>query len=74
MAIEKCEAKVYEVDFRCDICGKGYFRPTGMVYPTCPMKYPHKCTFCGAETDVVGHTYPYTETKKVLVIDGEYEE
>lgn len=38
------------------------------------MKYPHKCTFCGAETDVVGHTYPYTETKKVVVIDGEYGE
>ena len=65
MAIEKREVKTFKIDCKCDVCGKGYFRPTGAVYPTHPMKYPHKCTVCGAETIVIEHTYPYTVTEDV---------
>ena len=65
MAIEKHEVKTFKIDFKCDVCGKGYFRPTGIVYPTNPAQYPHKCTVCGAATNIVGHTFPYTVTEEV---------
>lgn len=65
MPIERYEVKTFIVDFKCDVCGKGYFRLTGQVLATYPPQYPHKCNFCGAETDVIGHTYPYTETEKI---------
>lgn len=70
MPIEKHEVKIYEIDFRCDVCGKGYYRPTGVVFPTYPTKYLHKCTVCGAELVVTGHTYPYTEQERIKT-DGE---
>ena len=57
--------KTYEVDFRCDVCGKGFYRPTGTVYLTHPVQYPHKCTVCGSEMVVTGRTYPYTKTEKI---------
>lgn len=65
MAEEKYKVQTYEIDFSCDVCGKGWYRPTGEVYPTYPAKYPHKCNACGAEMVVVGHTYPYTVVEKV---------
>ena len=59
MAEEKYKVNAYEVDCRCDVCGKGWYRPTGEVYPTFPPQYPHKCTLCGMGIVVTGHTYPY---------------
>lgn len=66
MAEERYKVKTYEIDFRCDICKKGYMRPTGEVIATYPMQYPHKCTFCGAEMTISGHNYPYTVTERVI--------
>ena len=64
MAIEKYEVETYEIDFKCDICGKGYYRPTGEIFPTNPCKYTHKCVHCGAEMIVMGHTYPHIITER----------
>jgi len=50
------QVRTYEVDFKCDVCGKGFYRPTGIVYPTHPLQYPHKCTVCGSEIVVTGRT------------------
>ena len=66
MALEKDRVQTYEMDFKCDICGKGWCRPTGEVLLTYPMKFPHKCNFCGAEMIVEKHTYPYTVTEKAI--------
>lgn len=57
-----------EIDCECDLCGKGWYRPTGEVYPTFPAQYPHKCTVCGAEMVVTGHTYPYIVTERAEVV------
>lgn len=65
MAEERCKVQTYEIDFKCDICGIGHMRPTGEAIATYPVQYPHKCSYCGAEMTISGHTYPYTVTKKV---------
>ena len=57
--------QTYMNDFKCDICGKGWYRPTGKVHPTYPAQWPHKCTVCGAEMVVTGHTYPYVSYEKI---------
>ena len=59
------QVRTYEVDFKCDVCGKGFYRPTGTVLLTDPLQYPHKCTVCGSQMAVTGHTYPYTKTEKI---------
>ena len=66
MAEEKYVVNTYEIDFKCDVCGSGWYRPTGEVYPTYPMKFPHRCNYCGAEMIVEEHTYPYTITVKEI--------
>ena len=71
MAEEKYKVQTYEIDFKCDVCGKGWYRPTGKVYPTYPIQYHHKCNFCGAEMTINDHVYPYTVTEKVLKEESE---
>ena len=34
MAEEKYKVQTYEIDFKCDICGKGWYRPTGEILTT----------------------------------------
>ena len=65
MAEVKHKVQTYQIDFKCDVCGKGWHRPTGEIYPTYPVQYMHKCSFCGAEMIVEGHTYPYTVTERI---------
>ena len=69
MAEEKHKVNTYEIDFKCDVCGRGWYRPTGEVYPTYPLKFLHKCNFCGAEMIVEEYTYPYTVTEQVLELE-----
>lgn len=64
MAEEKYAVETYEIDFRCDVCGNGYYRPTGEIITTFPAQFPHKCNFCGAVMIVREHTYPYTVVEK----------
>ncbi len=59
------QVRTYEVDFKCDVCGKGFYRPTGIIYPTYPPQYLHKCTVCGSKMVVTGNIYPYTKTEKI---------
>ena len=55
-------AHTYEIDFKCDICGSGYYRPIGIILPT--YEYIHRCTVCGAEMVVAAKKYPYTVAGK----------
>ena len=73
MAEEKYKVQTYEIDYKCDVCGKGWYRPTGEVYPTYPLQFPHKCNFCGAEMIVREHTYPYTITEKIVEENATYQ-
>lgn len=68
MAEIKYKVQTYEIDFKCDVCGKGWYRSTGEVYTTYPAQYPHKCTVCGAEMVVTGHTYPYVVTERAEMV------
>lgn len=34
------------VDYRCDACQRGHYRPTGCVASN-PIQYPHACDKCG---------------------------
>lgn len=34
------------VDYHCDSCGNGHYRPTGMVLSSHPPQYPHRCDSC----------------------------
>lgn len=61
----KKRVNIYKIDFRCDICGTGFYRQTGVVNLTNPPKYPHRCTVCGAEMIVSGKTYPYMIEEEV---------
>ena len=71
MAEEKYKVQTYEVDYKCDVCSKGWYRPTGVVLTTFPAQFPHECNFCGAEMIVREHTYPYVVTEKVIEAEGE---
>jgi hypothetical protein len=46
-----------KVDYKCDNCYEGFYRPTGLTLLCDPPKYPHKCTLCGGE-QVFTETYP----------------
>ena len=36
-----------QVDYRCDKCYEGYYRPTGINLLSNPPQFPHACTYCG---------------------------
>lgn len=61
----KKRVNIYKIDFRCDICGTGFYRPTGVANLTNPPQYPHRCTVCGAELIVPGKAYPYVIEEEV---------
>lgn len=66
MPEEKYIIQTNEIDCECDICGRGWYRPTGEVDPLYPYKFLHRCTVCGTEIMVEGHTYPYTVTERTI--------
>jgi DNA-directed RNA polymerase subunit RPC12/RpoP len=47
MPREQQPLRPIKVDYRCDACGKGYYRPTRGLLLTAPPKFPHECTECG---------------------------
>ena len=65
MAEEKYKVNTYEIDYKCDVCGEGYMRPTGEVLLAFPTQYPHRCNKCGTEMNMMGRIYPYTVTERV---------
>jgi DNA polymerase III alpha subunit (gram-positive type) len=56
---------IIEVHYTCDECGVGELLPTGVVFPTYPMRYEHKCDHCGAKETFSGRTYPRTEYHEI---------
>lgn len=60
MEINK-EVKIIEVHFKCDKCGDGFLRPTGLCLTSNPPRYPHKCTHCDYSETFVDITYPYNK-------------
>lgn len=64
MAEEKYRVNTYQIDYKCDVCGKGYMKPLGTVLWSNPAQYPHRCNNCGAEMNVKGRTYPYMVTER----------
>ena len=53
MTEQRHKVTAVEVEYRCDQCEEGVMRPTGLMQPTSPPKYQHKCNKCGA----VGYLY-----------------
>jgi hypothetical protein len=43
MALEQTPIRPIQVDYKCDECGNGYYRPTGNMLLCDPPKYPHRC-------------------------------
>ena len=44
--IVKKEVKTYKIYAYCEKCG-GLMSPTGQVYTTSPLQFPHTCNNCG---------------------------
>lgn len=61
----KYEVKTYEIDMKCDECGRGYMRPIGnIVFTSHPIQYPHQCTKCNHMQNYT-KSYPYQFFEKV---------
>lgn len=61
--IVKKEVKTYKVYAYCEKCG-GLMEPTGMVYTTDPLQFPHECRDCG-NREVFLQAYPSTEYEEI---------
>lgn len=47
-----------QADMKCPSCDNGYMRPNGIVKPTTPPWFTHKCTQCDHTQDY-GVRYPH---------------
>lgn len=47
-----------QIDYICDICGKGKMRPTGMMLTSNPLQYSHRCIECDSHNNFTVR-YPY---------------
>lgn len=56
----KTEVRPIKVDMICDVCGKGWMRPTNVTLTVYPPLYPHVCDKCG-HTENYSKCYPYIE-------------
>lgn len=67
MAVFENEVQTFEVDMRCDKCGKGVMRPSGRQLLSKPPKFHHVCnwTSCAYET-IYNVSFPYTETRTIV--------
>ncbi len=54
MALEQTPIRTIQVDYRCDECDQGHYRPEGHMLMSSPPKFPHNCNNCG-------HTQTFTE-------------
>jgi hypothetical protein len=79
MSLEQKPVRPILVDFRCDECPIGFYRPTGSSNYN-PHKgetrYTHKCTSCGGTREFI-HQYPvirYVEEGCLWVNENEFKE
>jgi len=55
MPREQTPLRPIQVDYRCDECSKGYYRPNGnSMLMSSPAKFEHSCDNCG-------HSQTFTE-------------
>ena len=47
MPREQRPLRPVQVDYRCDKCGDGYYRPEGAMLLSDPPQFNHNCTECG---------------------------
>lgn len=69
----KQRVDMYHIDMKCDKCGNGYMRTTGLVLPKNPILYEHKCTYCGCKENY-SCAYPYIANEIVIPIQKEVDE
>ena len=46
MPREQKPIRPIQVDYRCDKCGEGHYRPTGMMLASNHPQFPHACNKC----------------------------
>lgn len=46
MPREQRPLRPMQVDYRCDKCGEGHYRPTGEILMSNPPQFPHACNKC----------------------------
>lgn len=54
MALEQTPIRTIQVDYKCDECGKGHYRPVGHMLMSSPPQFPHNCNNCS-------HAQTFTE-------------
>lgn len=54
-----------QIDYVCDKCGEGKYRPTGVTLMSNPPKFPHTCTLCG-DTHTFYKIYPCLEYEEII--------
>lgn len=57
MAEQTYEVRTVGVDYICDECRTGKMEPTGIMLPTYPPRWRHKCSHCN-ETADLSQQYP----------------
>lgn len=57
MPREQIPLRPIRVDYRCDKCGEGHYRPTGIMLMSNPPKFPHACAHCG-DSQTFTEKYP----------------
>ncbi len=57
MSEKEFKVDVYEVEYVCDECHKGFMIPTGITLTSNPPQYPHKCAEC-SNTEIFRIQYP----------------
>lgn len=64
MTETRVPVQVVMVDRTCEKCGTGLMRPTGMMLPSQPPWYVHRCNGCDAHANF-NVSYPHYEYVEV---------
>ncbi len=59
------EVKTVGVDYECDACHAGTMQQTGIMLPSDPPWWRHKCSNCGLVEDL-RQKYPTVRWERVL--------
>ena len=46
MPLQQLPLRPIQLDYVCDECGEGHYRPTGTSLMSNPPQYPHRCDKC----------------------------
>ena len=72
MPREQMPLRPVRVDYKCDKCGAGYMRPTGVLLTSNPPQFPHRCNNCDAHQNFT-EKYPtvrYAAEGELLDLDN----